>query len=124
MVTPTSLGDASAASVAMASSLPQEDHLHRAYTTASAPAFSESGRQGNGPVPGPKAVLRELVAEGPPMTAGELWIQAEKRGLKSKRFMKEMLKQMRQRGEVVTSPPPSKEHHGQQSFLYRSSSNE
>ena len=50
----------------------------------------------------PKAVLRDLLAQGPPRTADALWVEAEKRGLKSKRFMKMMLKQMRERGEVET----------------------
>ncbi len=52
-----------------------------------------------------KTVLRELMAGGPPRTAGELWVEAEKRGIKSKRFMKTMLKQMRERGEVQAKPP-------------------
>ena len=50
----------------------------------------------------PKPVLRDLLAQGPPRTADALWVEAEKRGLKSKRFMKTMLKQMRERGEVET----------------------
>lgn len=47
-------------------------------------------------------MLRDLLAQGPPRTADALWVEAEKRGLKSKRFMKTMLKQMRERGEVET----------------------
>ena len=80
------------------------------------------GREGQDTGLGPKTVLRELISEGPPRTAGELWAEAEKRGLKSKRFMKMMLKQMRDRGEVVTRPPSRSSegghHHAHQSFLY------
>jgi uncharacterized protein (DUF2267 family) len=76
----------------------------------------------DGAAAGPKTVLRELIAQGPPRTAGELWVEAEKRGMKSKRFMKRMLKQMRDRGEVQTKPPVVRDggHHVRNSFLYSS----
>lgn len=71
----------------------------------------------------PKAVLRSLLAEGP-RTSDELWEQAERHGFKSKRFMKTMLKQMRQRGEILTKPPQEASgnhtHHGSLSFVYHS----
>ena len=73
-----------------------------------------------GPTGPAKTVLRELIAEGPPRTAGELWAEAEKRGIKSKRFMKTMLKQMRERGEVRTRPPAVQEAHVAHSFRYTS----
>lgn len=54
---------------------------------------------------GPKAVIRRLLIDsGRPMTSDELWEKAEKEGIKSKRFMKMMLSQMRSRGAVKTSP--------------------
>ena len=70
-----------------------------------------------------KTVLRELLAEGPPRTAGELWVEAEKRGMKSKRFMKMMLKQMRERGEVQARPPGVEQRtgvHGHINYLFSS----
>lgn len=73
---------------------------------------------------GPKGVLRSLLSEGP-RTAEELWEHAEKEGLKSKRFMKTLLQQMRQNGEISTSPrkhdSESQTHngHGSLNFVYR-----
>lgn len=70
---------------------------------------------------GTKSVLRSLLADGP-RTSKELWDHAEQHGVKSKRFMKMMLKQMRQRGEISTSPPKrgseNEAHHGFLNFVY------
>ena len=64
---------------------------------------------------GPKEVLRNLLSEGP-RTSEELWQHAEQQGLKSKRFMKKLLQQMCQNGEISTSPlngeTETQAHHG------------
>lgn len=63
----------------------------------------------------PKALLRGTLtqAEGP-LTAAEIWELVEPQGMKSKRFMKTMLKQMRDRGEVKTKPSDGSNN----SFVY------
>jgi len=74
----------------------------------------------------PKGMLRSLLSEGP-RTAEELWRHVEQKGFKSKRFMKKMLHQMRQNGEIVTSPRKHDSEsqtytghgHGSLNFLYR-----
>lgn len=73
---------------------------------------------------GPKELLRSLLSEGP-RTSDELWQHAEQRGLKSRRFMKKMLQQMRQNGEISTNPRKSESgtqtyhgHHGSLNFVY------
>jgi hypothetical protein len=54
---------------------------------------------------GPKAVLRNILTGAKrPLTAAEVWAPAEENGLKSKRFMKQMLKQMRLAGQIRTVP--------------------
>lgn len=56
-------------------------------------------------VSGPKAVLRNILSgTESPLTAAEIWAGAEVQGLKSKRFMKQMLKQMRLAGQIRTVP--------------------
>ncbi len=87
-------------------------------TTASGRWMSTQAGEGTTAAPA-KTVLRKLLAEGPPRTAGDLWVEAERRGMKSKRFMKTMLKQMRERGEVQARPSGVELRGGaHQSFLY------
>lgn len=71
--------------------------IHRWYS---------SGEQDGGKK-GPKSTLRLILAEADTqqgLTAAQLWELAQQRGLKSKRFMKMMLKQMRGKGEISTGP--------------------
>lgn len=48
-----------------------------------------------------KGILQQ--AENP-LTASEIWTQAEQQSVKSKRHMKQMLQQMRKDGQVKTIP--------------------
>jgi hypothetical protein len=68
--------------------------------------YYSSGEQ-DGEIKGPKSTLRLILAEADTqqgLTAEQLWELAQTRGLKSKRFMKMMLKQMRSKGEILTGP--------------------
>ncbi|KAI8104091.1 hypothetical protein M9435_006617 [Picochlorum sp. BPE23] len=63
----------------------------------------------------PKALLRGTLTQAEsPLTAAEIWELVEPQGMKSKRFMKTMLKQMRERGEVKTKPSDGSNN----SFVY------
>ena len=54
---------------------------------------------------GAKTTLHRLLSTADkPLASAEVWALAEPEGLKSKRFMKQMLKQMRVRGHVETVP--------------------
>ena len=54
---------------------------------------------------GAKSTLHRLLSSADrPLTSAEVWSIAESEGLKSKRFMKQMLSQMRQRGHIRTVP--------------------
>lgn len=54
---------------------------------------------------GAKSTLHRLLSSADrPLTSAEVWSRAESEGLKSKRFMKQMLAQMRQRGHIRTVP--------------------
>jgi len=66
---------------------------------------------------GPKTTLNRLLETAEkPLTSAELWALAETKGLKSKRFMKQMLQQMRKRGHVKTIPMSTGKKH--KSFGY------
>lgn len=57
---------------------------------------------------GPKAVLGNLLSQAnKPLTSGEIWESVENKGFKSKRYMKQMLKQMRLKGHINTKPLPA-----------------
>ena len=61
---------------------------------------------------GVKHVLHILMERSDkPLTAAELWEKAEGEGVKSKRFMKQMLQQMKKSGHVMTRP-------GHDGFVY------
>jgi len=45
---------------------------------------------------------RLLTTAEKPLTSAEMWTLAEEQGLKSKRFMKQMLQQMKKRGHIKT----------------------
>lgn len=63
----------------------------------------------------PKTLLRGALTQAEsPLTAAEIWELVEPQGMKSKRFMKTMLKQMRERGEVKTKPSDGSNN----SFVY------
>lgn len=109
-------------STASVSSVASSSGPRWSYATVSGRWMSAQAGEGTVAAPA-KTVLRELLAEGPPRTAGELWVEAEKRGMKSKRFMKMMLKQMRERGEVQARPPGVEQRtgvHGHVNFLFSS----
>jgi hypothetical protein len=53
---------------------------------------------------GVKSKIFEILTDTKPMTSAEIWAEAEKKGVRSKRHMKMMLQDLRQRGWVVTKP--------------------
>lgn len=54
---------------------------------------------------GPKFKLASLLDRADkPLTSAELWEQASNEGIKSKRFMKQMLQQLKQSGRIKTRP--------------------
>ena len=76
-----------------------------ARTFSEAAAEGTLGDAAGVPTEGAKTVLhRLLTAADRPLTSAEVWSLAGEEGLKSKRFAKQMLQQMRQRGHVKTVP--------------------
>jgi hypothetical protein len=56
-------------------------------------------------IDGVKTTLHRLLATAEkPLTSAEIWSLAETEGLKSKRFMKQMLQQMKKNGHIKTVP--------------------
>ena len=100
---------------------PAETRGRRIATTSGRDHAEDTSQTQSQPV---KALLRQLIAAGPPRNADALWAEAEIRGVKSKRFMKQMLKQMKARGEVETTEARGGErgggggHHHRASFSY------
>lgn len=45
-----------------------------------------------------------LMQANKPLTSGEIWATVEDKGFKSKRYMKQLLKQMRLKGHISTKP--------------------
>lgn len=78
--------------------------LRAICSTSGRRAFSEGAAAG-AEDPGVKAKLhRLLVSAEKPLTSAEVWALAEPEGVKSKRFMKQMLAQMRKRQHVKAVP--------------------
>lgn len=99
----------------IASNIPSSSNITYSFIHSSRINTNDEGQMG------PKAVLRSLLSNGP-LTSEELWEHAQQNGLKSKRFMKKMLQQMRQNGEISTSPPnnasENQSHHGHGSLKF------
>lgn len=105
-----------AGAAAASRSLPATTTATRAI--AAAAADGESGRTSTPQERiGAKAVLRGILGEEP-LTKTQVWEQAEAQGLKSKRFIKQMLNQLRKAGEVKTKVLPGTANKVKKSFGY------